>query len=112
MSERMIAVCGLDCSGCPLLKASLGDLKAAEHLAEWWHAAGWLDDDKGPRTSLPAARTAWAAAATAPSIGLRNAGSSSAPLTSKGWTRATSATISRASGSSSGLPKTKDTPKP
>jgi hypothetical protein len=48
MSEPMMAVCGLDCSGCPLLKASFGDLQAAEHLAEWWKSAGWLSEDQGP----------------------------------------------------------------
>jgi hypothetical protein len=35
MSKEMIAVCGIDCTNCPLLKASLGDAVAVEHLAEW-----------------------------------------------------------------------------
>ena len=54
MREKMIAVCGLDCSGCPLLKASLGDLKAAEHLAKWWKSAGWLDENQGPEDVIAA----------------------------------------------------------
>jgi hypothetical protein len=47
MSENMIAVCGLDCAGCPLLKASLGDAQAAEILAGWWKSEGWLAEGEG-----------------------------------------------------------------
>jgi uncharacterized protein DUF3795 len=47
MSEKTIAVCGIDCTHCPLLKASLGDAQAAEHLAGWWKSEGWLKEDEG-----------------------------------------------------------------
>lgn len=47
MSENMIAVCGIDCTNCPLLKASRGDAQAAEHLAGWWRSEGWLKEDEG-----------------------------------------------------------------
>jgi hypothetical protein len=43
----MIAVCGIDCTNCPLLKASLGDVHAAEGLARWWRSEGWLKEDEG-----------------------------------------------------------------
>ena len=42
--ERIIAVCGLDCTGCPLRKASLGDAEAAQMLVGWWQAEGWLKE--------------------------------------------------------------------
>ena len=32
MIEEPIAVCGIDCARCPLLKASFGDVEAAEQL--------------------------------------------------------------------------------
>lgn len=47
MDEQLIAVCGLDCSGCLLRKASLGDVEAAEGLAGWWKSEGWLKEDEG-----------------------------------------------------------------
>ena len=47
MSENMIAVCGIDCTHCPLLKASRGDAQAAEELAGWWKSEGWLKEDEG-----------------------------------------------------------------
>lgn len=47
MMENPIAVCGLDCASCPLLKASLGDVQAAEQLAGWWKGEGWLSEDEG-----------------------------------------------------------------
>ena len=45
--ERIIAVCGLDCTGCPLRRASLGDVEAAQMLVGWWQAEGWLKEDEG-----------------------------------------------------------------
>jgi len=47
MNEKMIAVCGLDCAGCPIHKASLGDVEAAELLVGWWKGEGWLKEDEG-----------------------------------------------------------------
>lgn len=44
---QMIAVCGLDCNVCPLRRASLGDIKAAQDLAAWWKQEGWLEEDEG-----------------------------------------------------------------
>jgi len=45
--EQMIAVCGLDCTSCPLRMASLGDVEAARGLAKWWKKEGWLKEDEG-----------------------------------------------------------------
>jgi len=45
--EQIIAVCGLDCTLCPLRRASLGDIEAAQGLAEWWKKEGWLKEDEG-----------------------------------------------------------------
>jgi hypothetical protein len=47
MSEKMIAVCGLDCGACDIYKASLGDVEAAQNLAGWWKGMGWLKEDEG-----------------------------------------------------------------
>jgi hypothetical protein len=47
MNGPMIAVCGIDCTNCPLLRASQGDEEAAEHLAAWWRNEGWLDEGEG-----------------------------------------------------------------
>lgn len=47
MSETMIAVCGLDCGACPLLKASRGGVEAAEHLVGWFRSEGWLKEGEG-----------------------------------------------------------------
>ena len=47
MNKKMIAVCGLDCYGCPIHKASLGDIEAAQMLVGWWQAEGWLKKDEG-----------------------------------------------------------------
>ena len=47
MNEKMIAVCGLDCAGCGLYKASLGDVEAAQSLVGWWKGEGWLKEDEG-----------------------------------------------------------------
>ncbi len=47
MSKEMTAVCGLDCAACGLLKASLGDVQAAEGLAGWWKSEGWLAEHEG-----------------------------------------------------------------
>jgi hypothetical protein len=47
MMEEPIAVCGIDCSRCPLLRASFGDVEAAEHLVGWWRSEGWMREDEG-----------------------------------------------------------------
>jgi hypothetical protein len=47
MNETLITVCGIDCTACPLRKASLGDVEAAEGLAQWWKSEGWLKEDEG-----------------------------------------------------------------
>lgn len=44
--ERMIAVCGLDCTACPLRKASF-DVEAAQSLVEWFRELGLLKKDEG-----------------------------------------------------------------
>jgi hypothetical protein len=45
-SESIIAVCGLDCTGCPLRTADT-DAEAAGHLVGWFKAEGWLKEDEG-----------------------------------------------------------------
>jgi hypothetical protein len=45
-SERLIAVCGLDCAACPLLKAAT-DEGAAQHLVGWFKHEGWLKEHEG-----------------------------------------------------------------
>jgi hypothetical protein len=45
--EQIIAVCGLDCILCPLRRASLGDIEAAQDLAGWWKKEGWLKEGEG-----------------------------------------------------------------
>jgi hypothetical protein len=52
MSEKMVAVCGLDCGGCDIYKASLGDVEAAQNLAGWWKGMGWLKEDEGAEEVL------------------------------------------------------------
>ena len=47
MKGKMIAVCGLECFACPIYKASVGDVEAAELLVGWWKGEGWLKDDEG-----------------------------------------------------------------
>ena len=47
MNGAMIAVCGINCAKCPLLRASQGDVAAAEHLAAWWRSEGWMDEGEG-----------------------------------------------------------------
>ena len=47
MIEEPIAVCGIDCANCGLLKASFGDAEAAEQLAGWWKSEGWMSEDEG-----------------------------------------------------------------
>jgi len=54
MNEKMIAVCGLDCAACPIHKASLGDIEAAQLLVGWWKGEGWLKEDEGNVNSFPA----------------------------------------------------------
>ena len=52
MRDRNMAACGIICDGCPILKASLGDMKAAEDLANWWKGEGWLEENEGPEDVL------------------------------------------------------------
>ena len=47
MIEEPVGVCGIDCSRCALLKASFGDVEAAESLARWWKSEGWMREDEG-----------------------------------------------------------------
>ena len=47
MIEEPIAVCGIDCANCGILKASFGDAEAAEQLAGWWKSEGWMSEDEG-----------------------------------------------------------------
>ena len=44
--EQMIAVCGLDCGGCPIRTADT-DSGAAEVLVGWFKSEGWLNEDEG-----------------------------------------------------------------
>ena len=46
MSERMIAVCGIDCTHCPLLKADT-DIDAAQGLVGWFKDMGWIVENEG-----------------------------------------------------------------
>jgi hypothetical protein len=45
-STRLIAVCGLDCTGCPLLNATT-DESAAQDLVGWFKQEGWLKEHEG-----------------------------------------------------------------
>jgi hypothetical protein len=98
MDEKMIAVCGLDCGGCPIHQASLGDIEAAQLLVGWWKGEGWLKEDEGVDEVLAlswtvstgrGARTAWDVEATDQHIGPQIAGFSSAVSTTRGWSTAT-----------------------
>ena len=42
-STQLIAVCGLDCTGCPLLNAAT-DEGAAQDLVGWFRHEGWLKE--------------------------------------------------------------------
>lgn len=46
MSGRMIAVCGIDCTDCPLRKSAT-DVKAAEALVGWFRDMGWIKENEG-----------------------------------------------------------------
>jgi hypothetical protein len=45
-STQLIAVCGLDCTGCPLRKAAT-DESAAQDLVGWFKHEGWLKEHEG-----------------------------------------------------------------
>jgi hypothetical protein len=45
MHSIKMAICGLMCEECPILKASFGDMEAAESLAGWWKNEGWMDEN-------------------------------------------------------------------
>lgn len=44
--QRFIAVCGIDCSGCPLRTADTS-AGSAEQLVDWFRSNGWLAADEG-----------------------------------------------------------------
>jgi hypothetical protein len=44
--EQMIAVCGLDCGGCPIRTAD-SDVGSAEILLGWFKGEGWLKEEEG-----------------------------------------------------------------
>ena len=44
--ERMIAVCGLDCTDCDIRKVPTDD-EAAKRVVGWFRAMGWLKEDEG-----------------------------------------------------------------
>jgi hypothetical protein len=46
MSERLIAVCGIDCTDCPL-RAADTDEGAAQALAGWFRDMGWIEENEG-----------------------------------------------------------------
>jgi hypothetical protein len=43
---ELIAVCGLDCGGCPLRTADT-DVESAEALVGWFKKEGWIKEDEG-----------------------------------------------------------------
>jgi len=45
-AERLIAVCGLDCTDCELRTAPFDDKAAAEVVA-WFQSQGWLKKEEG-----------------------------------------------------------------
>ena len=44
--DQMIAVCGLDCGGCPIRTADT-DVGSAEVLLGWFKGEGWLKEHEG-----------------------------------------------------------------
>ena len=44
MITEPIAVCGIDCASCPILKASFGDAEAAEQLAKILYKLNTIED--------------------------------------------------------------------
>ncbi len=46
MSERLIAVCGIDCTDCALHRAAT-DERAAQALVGWFRDMGWLKESEG-----------------------------------------------------------------
>jgi hypothetical protein len=46
--ERLIAVCGLDCSTCDIRRVPT-DADAAERVAGWFRSMGWLKEGEGVR---------------------------------------------------------------
>jgi hypothetical protein len=45
-AERLIAVCGLDCTDCEIRTAP-DDARAAEKLVAWFREMGWLQEGEG-----------------------------------------------------------------
>jgi len=46
--ERLIAVCGLDCSACDIRRLPT-DADAAERIVGWFRSMGWLKEGEGVR---------------------------------------------------------------
>jgi len=44
--ERLIAVCGIDCTVCPLRTADTNS-EVAQHLVGWFKNEGWITEDEG-----------------------------------------------------------------
>ena len=44
--ERMIAVCGLDCTECDIRRIPTDD-EAAKRMVRWFRQMGWLKEDEG-----------------------------------------------------------------
>jgi hypothetical protein len=44
--ERIIAVCGMDCTACPIRTADT-KRESAEQLIGWWRSEGWMKEDEG-----------------------------------------------------------------
>jgi hypothetical protein len=47
-ANKMLAPCGLDCSGCNLYRA-VSDEAAAQSLVGWFSSQGWLKSGEGAR---------------------------------------------------------------
>ncbi|MFN2299399.1 MAG: DUF3795 domain-containing protein [Anaerolineales bacterium] len=44
--ERIIAVCGMDCTACPIRTADIKK-ESAESLIGWWKGEGWVKEGEG-----------------------------------------------------------------
>lgn len=48
MEELKMAACGIDCNNCDsYIVTKNQDLKAAEHIVEWYRNQGWIDKSEG-----------------------------------------------------------------
>jgi hypothetical protein len=112
MVEEPVAVCGIDCAHCPLLKASFGDTEAAEHLAGWWRSEGWLKENEGAAEVLERGPHCLGCRGDRSAHWAANCWILKCCVDDKAWTSATNVTTSRVSRSSSGRRRTTGTPKP